>query len=112
MATEFKERIKFNRKRIISETSYGLVDQAENVVMEANVSVGKNTHKEWQGSCEAYVIEPENLGAWHIECWIGFDGIRAIDYDGTSGYLPDEVLDLIDKHGFNTEDIRPDKREE
>ena len=110
MATGFKETIKFNRKTIVSENSYGLVDQAKNVVMEANVSVCKNTDNEWQGSCEAYVIEPENIGDWYMDCWIGFDGIKASDYDGTSGYLPDEVLDLIDKHGFNTEWIRPDDK--
>ena len=32
MATGFKETIKFNRKTIVSENSYGLVDQAKNVV--------------------------------------------------------------------------------
>ena len=35
----------------------------------------------------------------------------AVDYDGTSGYIPNEVLDVIDKHGFQTEDIRPSKKE-
>ena len=104
---EFKGTIEFKRKMIFSETSMGIQDKAFNVVMQANVSVFKNQKDEWQGSCECYAIKPEDLvDDWYMDCWIGFEGGNAVDYDGTSGYLPDEVLDLIDKNGFNTDDIR------
>ena len=110
MAKEFKKTIEFKRKMIFSETSIGIQDKAFNVVLQANVSVFKNQKDEWQGSCESYAIKPDDLADdWYMDCWIGFEGTMAVDYDGTSGYLPDEVLDLIDKNGFNTDDIRPEK---
>ena len=103
---EFKETIHFHRKSIIRENSMGVLDESGKITMEAKLSVFKNKDNEWQGSCEMYRIKPEDGNDWYMDCWIGFEGTMAMDYDGTSGYLPDEVLDLIDKNGFNTNEIR------
>ena len=111
MSEEFKETIHFHRKSIIRENSMGVLDESGKITMEANISVFKNKDNEWQGGCEMYCIKPEDGDNWYMECWIGFEGTMAMDYDGTSGYIPNEVLDVIDKHGFQTEDIRPSKKE-
>jgi hypothetical protein len=103
---EFKKRIDFKRKMIFEETSAGITKKSKPITMRANLEVFKNQKDEWQGSLEMYVIDPPDGDDWYMDCWIGFEGVNAVDYDGTSGYLPDEVLDLIDKNGFNTNEIR------
>tara|TARA_R100001224_G_scaffold95454_1_gene65046 strand:+ start:3067 stop:3453 length:387 start_codon:yes stop_codon:yes gene_type:complete len=103
---EFKGTIDFDRQYIFEENSWGITRKSGVVKMRADIEVFKNLKDQWQGSLEMYVIDPPDGDDWYMECWIGFQGGNAVDYDGTSGYLPDEVLDLIDKNGFNTDDIR------
>lgn len=121
MAKEFKATIRFYRKMIFEETSFGITKKSSRpLTMRADIQVFKNKNDEYQGSLQMFraydqhprlfgYIEDKNLDDWYMDCWIGFSDTNAVDYDGTSGYLPNEVLDLIDKNGFNTDDIRPEK---
>ena len=38
-----------------------------------------------------------------------FDGLKLVDYDGISGYLPKEVLDALQARGFDVQDMRPEE---
>ena len=40
--------------------------------------------------------------------WFNNDGIL-YDYDGIAGYLPAEILDVLEAEGFNVDDMRPDQ---
>lgn len=118
MAKEFKATIFLDRQIFIEETSVGIRRKTKPTKMRADIHVFKNKDDEWQGSLEMFrndnedrflwLIDDHSLDDFYMDCWIGFEGINAVDYDGTSGYLPNEVLDLIDKNGFNTDDIRAD----
>jgi hypothetical protein len=98
----FESTIRYSRKRIFSESSYGIVAEKEgNIVMEAKIKFsvwsesdpdGNNEKKEYHGSVEQYMIMPEDGDGWHADSWIGIDYGEVVDYDGVSG-MADEVGD-------------------
>jgi len=111
----FESTIRYSRKRIFSESSYGIVAEKEgNIVMEAKIKFsvwsesdpdGNNEKKEYHGSVEQYMIMPEDGDGWHADSWIGIDDGEVVDYDGVSG-MADEVWDEFEKHGVPCGSVR------
>jgi len=84
---------------VAMETSAGLV--APRVKRIMNFSVGIDGHEGW------FEMYDEESGGedFYASGGLWFKNNRLVDYDGVF-CLPDEILDKLEEHGYNVEDVR------
>ena len=108
-------KIQFKRKRITEANSFGTTNvlasckEKEDILLEANVKVEYNKQdKEYQGYWECYLVEPKEMAQendWFATGNLFFEKKNLVDFDGEFS-IADEILDHLDKKGFNTSDVR------
>ena len=108
-------KIQFKRKRITEANSFGTTNvlaswkEKEDLLLEANVKVEYNKQdKEYQGYWECYLVEPKEMAQendWFATGNLFFEKKNLVDFDGEFS-IADEILDHLDKKGYNTSDVR------
>ena len=86
---------------IIRQTSYGVVNKEDDVVI--NVSVGYRAEDDY-GWFEFY-DEKSGGDKWYAEGGLWFNGLELVDYDGVFS-LSSFIADFLHKKGFDVEDMR------
>jgi len=84
----------------IIDTEYDLVEIRQTANFEVWLHAPEREGGRY-GSFKRNVLGAEHIGG------LWFERNVLVDYEGVEGYLPNEILDLLESIGFDVEDMKP-----